>query len=187
VTIRLSPSYDNPISPNLASVTTSEHGSAHTHPSPQPHEGGRGTVSDQPSTPVVRVVRVGRWVWALMMIGIGVEFVTGVTALLLVPVDRSSGWLPVQGQVAYLVHAGLGGCLTLAALCLLHLGPQERIGRAGVRIGLAGLVLGACGGMLTAYHPTRWAGLLLMLMGTMVALLGYLMPLADPADRMNAE
>ncbi len=139
---------------------------------------------DQPSTPVVRV---GRWIWALMLIGIVVEFLTGVAALLVVPVDRSSGLLPVQGQVVYLVHAGLGGCLTLAALLLLHLSPRERIGRAGVRIGLAGLVLGACGGMLTAYHPTRWAGLLLMLMGTMVALLGYLMPLADPGDRISAE
>jgi hypothetical protein len=122
-----------------------------------------------------------------MMIGVGAEFVTGVAALLAVPVDRSNGWLPVQGQVAYLVHAGLGGVLTLAALWLVHLAPHERIGRAGVRIGLAGLVLGACGGMLTAYHPTRWAGLVLMLMGTLAAFLGYLLPLADPDVRMNAE
>jgi hypothetical protein len=130
---------------------------------------------------------VGRWVWALMMIGIGAEFLTGVVAVLAVPVDRSNGWLPVQGEVAYLIHAGLGGILTLAALGLLHLAPRERIGRAGVRIGLAGLVLGACGGMLTAYHPARWAGLLLMLMGTLVALLGYLMPLADPGQRVKTE
>ena len=77
------------------------------------------------------------------------------------------GGSPCRAEVAYLVHAGLGGILTLAALCLLHVAPRERIGRAGVRIGLAGLVLGACGGMLTAYHPARWAGLLLMLVGTL--------------------
>ena len=122
-----------------------------------------------------------------MMIGVGAEFLSGVAALIAVPVDRSNGWLPVQGQVAYLVHAVLGGMLTLAALFLLHLAPRERIGHAGVRIGLAGLVLGACGGMLTAYHPTRWVGLLLMLTGTLVALVGYLMPLADPADRLKIE
>jgi hypothetical protein len=122
-----------------------------------------------------------------MMIGIGAEFLTGVAALLAVPVGRSSGWLPVQGEAAYLVHACLGGVLTFAALGLVHLAPQERIGRAGVRIGLAGLVLGACGGMVTAYHPFRWAGLLLMLMGTLVALLGYLLPLADPDLRTNSE
>ncbi len=121
------------------------------------------------------------------MIGVGAEFLTGVAALLTVPVDRPNVWLPVRGEVVYLVHASLGGVLTLAALCLVRLAPGERIGRAGVQIGLAGLVLGACGGMLTAYHPSRWAGLLLMLVGTLVAFLGYLLPLADPDQRMNTE
>ncbi len=121
-----------------------------------------------------------------MMVGVGVEFVTGVVALVLVPVGRPDGWLPERGEVAYLVHAGLGGVLTLTAMCLVLVAPRERIGHAGVVIGLAGLALGAGGGMLAAYHPSRFAGLVLMLVGTLVAFFGYLMPLAEPEMRMES-
>jgi len=123
----------------------------------------------------------------MMMIGIGVEVATGVAALVLVPVGRPDGWLPKEGEVAYLTHAGLGGVLVLAAVSLVLVAPPQGIGRAGVLIGLAGLLLAAGGGMLAAYHPSRFAGLLLMLVGALVAFFGYLMPLAEPQEAVATE
>ncbi len=128
-----------------------------------------------------------KWVWVMMMIGIGVEFVTGVAALAVVPVDRPDGWFPMGGEVAYLIHAGLGGVLVLVALSLVLVVPKQGIVRVGVFIGLAGLALGAVGGILTAYHPSRFVGLLLMLVGTLVAFFGYLIPLAESEARVETE
>ena len=118
-----------------------------------------------------------------MMIGVGVELVAGIVALVVVPVRRPDGWLPGQGETAYLIHAGLGGVLTLAAMFLVVAAPRGRMTRAGTLIGLAGLALGAGGGILAVYHPSRMAGLVLMLVGTVVAFFGYLIPLAEPESR----
>jgi hypothetical protein len=123
----------------------------------------------------------------MMMIGIGVEFASEVAALVLVPVGRPDGWLPKDGEVAYLIHAGLGGVLVLAAVSLILVAPPQRIGRAGVLIGLGGLVVAAGGGMLAAYHPSRFAGLLLMLGGGLAAFFGYLMPLAEPRQPVETK
>lgn len=128
-----------------------------------------------------------KWVWVMMMIGIGVEFATGVAALAVVPVDRPDGWFPTGGEVAYLIHAGLGAVLMLVTLSLVLVVPEQGIVRVGVFIGLAGLALGAVGGSLTAYHPSRFVGLLLMLVGTLVAFFGYLIPLAEPEPRVETE
>ena len=146
------------------------------------HETGYREVGESHATRKVaaKTFRVGKWVWILMMTGVGVELVAGVAALVVVPVRRPDGWLPSQGETAYLIHAGLGGVLTLAALCLVVAAPSRRMTRAGTRIGLAGLVLGAGGGMLAVYHPSRVAGLVLMLVGAVVAFFGYLVPLAEP-------
>ncbi len=114
-----------------------------------------------------------------MMIGVGCEFVVGVAALVAVPLNRSNGWLPPEGELVYLIHAALGAVLTLAALGLVLVAPRERLGRTGVFIGLAGLAVAAAGGMMAAFHPARFAGLVLMLVGTMAALVGYLLPLAE--------
>ena len=96
------------------------------------HEAACREVGEARSAPGVDVktFRLGKWVWILMMIGVGLEFVAGIAALLVVPVGRPDGWLPTQGEIAYLVHAGLGGVLTLAALCLVMVAPPERMTRA---------------------------------------------------------
>ncbi len=132
-------------------------------------------------------IRLGKWVWILMMIGVGVELVAGIVALVVVPVRRPDGWLPGQGETAYLIHAGLGGVLTLAAMFLVVAAPRGRMTRAGTLIGLAGLALGAGGGILAAYHPSRTAGLVLMLAGTVVAFFGYLIPLAEAESQLEPE
>ena len=83
-------------------------------------------------------------------------------------------------QPIYLIHAVLGGILTLVAMWLVTVSPRQRIVRAGIVIGLAGLVLGAAGGILAVYQASRFAGLALMFVGTLVAFFGYLLPLIEP-------
>jgi hypothetical protein len=141
-----------------------------------------GQESASPSAGEVEAApfRIGRWVWIMMMIGIGFEFAIGIVALVVVPVHRSNGWVPGKGATIYLIHAVLGGILTLVAMWLVTVSPRERIVRAGIVIGLAGLVLGAAGGILAVYHASRLAGLALMFVGTLVAFFGYLLPLIEP-------
>jgi hypothetical protein len=124
--------------------------------------------------------RLGRWVWIVMMIGIGLELACGIVALLLVPLQRTSAWVPAKGVAVYLAHAVLGGILTLAAMWLVTVAPRDRVVRAAIFIGSAGLVLGAAGGILAVYHSSRFPGLGLMFAGSLIAFFGYLIPLIEP-------
>jgi len=147
--------------------------------------GGKGEDGEPGGSPSADRVqtdafRVGRWVWVLMMIGIGLELVLGIAALVVVPLHRPNGWVPAPGRAIYLIHAVLGGILTLAAMWLVTVAPRQRVVRVGIVIGLVGLALGAAGGILAVYHSSRFAGLALMFGGTLVAFFGYLIPLIEP-------
>jgi hypothetical protein len=152
-------------------------------------EAGDRSIEESPSPGKVDVpaLRIGRWVWIMMMIGLGLELAIGIVALVVVPLHRSTGWVPGKGATIYLIHAALGGVLTLVAMWLVTVSPRERIVRAGIVIGLAGLVLGAAGGILAVYHASRFAGLALMFVGTLVAFFGYLLPLVEPDPRLQTE
>ena len=120
-------------------------------------DGGEGATGDRgidESSPAgmdgAATSRVGHWVWILMMTGLGVESALGIGALVVVPLHRSSSWIPGTGAAVYLIHAVLGKH-TLVAMWLVTLSPPERIVRAGTVIGLAGLALGAGGGVLAVY------------------------------------
>jgi len=115
------------------------------------------------------------------LIGICLEFALGVACLVLVPVGRPNGWIPVQGRAVYVAHAALGAILGIGALVSFLVAAREgRIIFLGAGVGLAGLLLGAGGGMLAVYHPWRLAGLALMFGGSFVALFGFLIALHEP-------
>lgn len=117
-----------------------------------------------------------------MLLLVGLELALGVGALVLVPYGRGTVWVPRQGRGIYLVHAIVGGLLGLGALAVLY-GTRlaERVVRIGMALGLAGIVVAAGGGLATVHHSTRLLGLGLMLLGSMLAGFGYLMPLVEPA------
>lgn len=121
-----------------------------------------------------------RWVWFVMMIGIGIEFALGVACLVLVPVRRPDQWLPPQSRGVYVAHAVLGGLLTIGALTILiAVLDGSRFVRLGAQIGLVGLILAAGGGMLSVSHPWRLTGMGLMFVGALLAFFGYVIPLVD--------
>lgn len=130
---------------------------------------------------------ISRWVCVVMMIGVVIEFALGIGCLVLFPVGRPDQWLPAQNKGVYVAHAVLGGLLTISALVIvLRALDGSKFARVGARIGFGGLVLGAVGGTLAASHPWRLTGLGLMLVGTLVAFFGYVVPLADSAAREPA-
>jgi len=112
-----------------------------------------------------------------LALGTGVELVLGIVALVFVPASRPSGWLPVKGASIYLPHAILGVPLAFGAVALLaRVRSSARLSRLSGWIGLIGVAVAGAGGLLTVAHSLRIAGLAFMLVGTVVAGFGYLIP-----------
>ncbi len=119
----------------------------------------------------------GSGFWLAMAGGVGLEFVLGLVALLVVPTGRPNGWIPAKGEAVYFAHALLGAGLALGGLAALEKALRSgRLARIGAVAGLAGLGLGLVGGVLATYHSARLGGMALMLLGAAVAGLGYLAP-----------
>jgi hypothetical protein len=89
--------------------------------------------------------------------------------------------------VVYLLHALVGIPLMIdAVVLLLRVKGTSRIGALCGWIGLAGVVLAGVGGIATVAHPVRIVGLGLMLVGTVVAGFGYVLPTLDSLSEAEA-
>jgi hypothetical protein len=108
------------------------------------------------------------------------EFVVGVAALVLLPTSRPSGWLPTMGLTIYLVHSILGLPIALGAVALLvRVRGSTRTYRLSGWIGCIGVAIAGVGGLLTVAHPLRLVGIACMLVGSVIAAFGYLIPVLD--------
>ena len=111
---------------------------------------------------------------------VGIELIVGIAVVVSVPTGRPSGWLPTRGQTVYLAHAVVGLLLALGAvLYLVRSRDSTRIIRLSGWIGSAGVAVAGVGGLLAAAHPWRLVGFALMLLGSVVAGFGYLLPALD--------
>ncbi len=139
--------------------------------------GGDGPPA-RPEDPYNPVVEGGTARLATMLALLtGVELALGVAALVLLPVGRPSGWLPARWVAIYLAHAILGLPLGAGAVALLaRVRRSTRSSRLTGWIGGGGVAVAGAGGLLTAGHSLRVAGMALMLVGTLVAGFGYLIP-----------
>lgn len=125
-------------------------------------------------------IELGRASLALMIGGVGLEFASGVATMLSVSFARPNGWLPINGQVVYLVHGVLGGAVGLGAVALLIVtSAADRLTRTAVMVGLVGMVIAATGGSLAADHRLRSLGMLLMALGAIVSCCGYVVALVE--------
>jgi hypothetical protein len=123
--------------------------------------------------------RLDRWATSLAVL-VGVEFALGVATLVLVPTGRPTGWRPERGSAVYLAHAVVGLPLTLlAAGFLLRVGRSSRLLRLSAWIGGVGVAVAGVGGVLSVAHPLRLPGAGLMLVGSVAAGFGYLIPTFD--------
>lgn len=133
----------------------------------------------RPAAGTATATATGRLTAALGAL-VGVELVVGILVLLLVPFDRPSDVLPPKDAALYVAHASIGVPLAVAAaLLVLRTVSSSRIAKLSARVGAVGVVLAGAGGVLSASHPARFAGLALMLLGTVVAGFGYLFPVLE--------
>jgi hypothetical protein len=115
-----------------------------------------------------------------MGIGVVIDFVLGVGTLLVVPYHRKSAITPSHGAAIYLGHAVLGFLLTLAGVVIIPRARRmPRPAWLGAVTGLVGLAIAGAGGVLSTIQPARLAGMGLMMLGSIAAVAGYLMPLLD--------
>jgi hypothetical protein len=130
-----------------------------------------------PADAVVEPVTV-RWATVLAL-AVGFEFFLGIMALLSVPVNRPSGWLPAKGEAVFLVHGCWGLLLMLAAAALIiRTRGMSRMSHVAAWMGLTGVSLAGIGGLLTgATSLVRFLGMTLMLLGAVVAAFGYMVPM----------
>jgi hypothetical protein len=120
--------------------------------------------------------------------GVGAEFVVGVVTLLLIRPSRPSGVIPSQWPSVYLVHAALGVLLAAGAIVLaVRVRDASRIARLSGWFGVVGVGVAGVGGLLTPPHALRLSGIVLMFIGTVVALFGYVFPTLEKLDRSGSE
>jgi hypothetical protein len=116
---------------------------------------------------------------------VGIELVVGIAVVVSVPTGRPSGWVPTRGRAVYLVHALLGLLIALGAVVhFVRSRASTRIARLSGWIGSVGVAVAGAGGLLAAVHPLRLVGFACMLLGSIVAGFGYLLP---ALDRMTGE
>jgi integral membrane protein len=132
--------------------------------------------SDRPRRPHTFDERTARLATVLAG-GVGLELAIGVATLFLVRPSRPSGFVPAQWPVVYVIHAVFGLPLAFGAVVLLtrvHTAP--RISRLSGWIGIVGIASAGMGGLLTEPHNLRLLGIVVMFLGTVTALFGYLIP-----------
>lgn len=111
---------------------------------------------------------------------VAAEFGLGVAVLVTVPTGRPTGLVPTNGRTVYVVHAVLGLVLGVGAVThLVRTREAGRIGRMSGAIGFTGVAMAAAGGVLTVSHPVRLVGGGLMLLGSLCAEFGYVIPALD--------
>ncbi len=166
--VRLAPADESaPVAQALPSTAAADR----TDPTP-----GRAGPADTVDEAERRTDRLATWLALL----VGIELVVGIAVVVSVPTGRPTGWLPTRGKTVYLAHAVLGLLLALGAvLYLVRSRDSTRMVRLSGWIGSAGVAAAGVGGLLAAAHPWRLVGFALMLLGSVVAGFGYLLPTLD--------
>lgn len=131
--------------------------------------------------------RLVRRVWSAMALVVALELVLGVVVIVSVPFRRPAAILPTRGIWIYAAHGAVGIALGFGALAVLVLSTMaSRIGRIGAVMGAVGVVLGVAGGACATYQQTRLLGMGVMLVGVVVAGVGYLAPSLEALGKAEA-
>ena len=154
--------------------------------------GGGAGAAESRATTVGRVApRLSRRAvvraWSAMAVLVGIEAVVGVTTIVIVPFRRTAALVPARGSTVYLVHGGLGAVLGVGAVAVLVASTAAgRTARIGAVMGALGVGIGLGGGVLAEFSATRLLGMGLMLVGVVVAGIGYLVPALEAFGQAEA-
>lgn len=128
-----------------------------------------------------------RRLWNAMAALVALELALGVAAIVAVPFRRPNSILPSRATWLYAAHGGLGIVLGAGALGVLVLSLLAgRMARIGAVVGGVGVVVGLAGGVLATYQVTRLLGMGVMMVGVVVAGIGYLVPALEAMGRAEA-
>lgn len=145
-----------------------------------------GGVPD-PLRPLELTERMVRRVWSSMALVVAADLALGVATIVSIPFRRPNSLFPGRATWLYAAHAAVGIALVVGAAGVLLLSSFcGRIARIGAVLGAAGIGLGALGGVFASFLATRLLGMGLMLLGTVVAGVGYMAPSLDAMGRAEA-
>ncbi len=149
---------------------------------PPPLGRGAGDGGELPSLRLSE--RSVRRIWTTMGLLVALELALGVVVIVSVPFRRSAALLPARGTWIYAAHGAVGIALGAGALAVLVLSTLAgRIGRIGAVMGAAGVGVGLVGGVFSSFQVTRLLGMAVMLVGVIVAGVGYMAPLLEAVGK----
>lgn len=139
------------------------------------------------SGPVALGEQAVRRLWNAMGLLVALELALGVATIVSVPYRRPDAVLPSRATWLYAAHGALGVVLGVGALGLLVLSPLAgRMARIGALLGGAGVLVGLGGGVLATFQATRLLGMGVMMLGAVMAGVGYLLPALESLGTAEA-
>lgn len=149
---------------------------------------GTGAGGTLPSAPLHLSDRAVRRIWSAQALLVAIELGLGVAVIVAVPFRRPAAVIPARGTLVYAAHGAVGIALGVGALAVLVLAPLAgRMGRIGAVVGTVGVGIGLAGGVCSTFQQTRLLGMGVMLLGVVVAAVGYLAPTLEALGRAEAE
>lgn len=143
--------------------------------------------ADEPSPSLQLSERAVRRIWGTMGLVVALDLALGVVVIVSVPFRRSAAILPARGTWIYAAHGVVGVALGAGAVAILVLSTMAgRIGRIGAVMGAAGVGIGLIGGLCSTFQATRLLGMALMLVGVVLAGVGYLAPSLEALAKAEA-
>lgn len=131
--------------------------------------------------------RTVRHIWTAMGAVVGIDLVLGIATIVTVPFRRPNALFPVRGAWVYGAHGALGLVLGAGAVAVLVLSPLAgRMARIGAAMGAVGTAIGLGGGVFALFQATRLLAMGVMLVGAVVAGIGYLVPALEAMGKAEA-
>ena len=128
-----------------------------------------------------------RRAWNAMALLVALELVLGVVTIVSVPFRRPNALLPTRGTWLYAAHGALGIALAIGAVIVLALSLLAgRMARIGAVLGGLGVLVGLAGGVLASFQVSRLLGMGVMMIGVVVAGIGYLIPAMEAMGKAEA-
>jgi hypothetical protein len=124
-----------------------------------------------------------------MAVLVGLELAVGVAAIVTVPFRRPDAVVPSRGTWVYAAHGAIGVVLGVGAIVVLVMAVTldgERTARIGAWVGAAGVAVGMLGGVLATFQSARLLGMGVMMLGVVVAGIGYLVPSLEAMAKAEA-
>ncbi|MDA8315723.1 MAG: hypothetical protein M0010_11200 [Actinomycetota bacterium] len=149
---------------------------------------GAVVADDRPSNASQRLPdQLVRRVWSTMALVVVLELALGVGVIVSVPFRRPAAIIPARGTWIYAMHGAVGIALGIGALSVYLLSALAgRMGRIGAVLGVVGVGVGLVGGVLATFQSTRLPGMGVMLVGVVVAAVGYLAPSLEAMGKAEA-